>query len=107
MDGWPAMETDAGRAVMKTPATSATTFVLSGAAHTRGNQTLFPELSTITWQRGTRSDLHALDAATHIVLISITYQSHRAGSIVWLVRSSLGHCLSLISSRPDQAPTQI
>ena len=32
MDGWPAMETDAGRAMMKTPVTSATTFVYSCAA---------------------------------------------------------------------------
>ena len=27
MDGWPALETDAGRAVMKTAATKAATFV--------------------------------------------------------------------------------
>ena len=35
------METDAGRAVMKTPATSATTFVYSGAADASGNYTLY------------------------------------------------------------------
>ena len=43
MDGWPAMATDAGRAVMKTPATSATTFVYSGAADASGNQTLYSQ----------------------------------------------------------------
>ena len=35
------METDAGSAVMKTPATSATTFVYSGAADASGNYTLY------------------------------------------------------------------
>ena len=35
MDGWPAMETDAGRA-----ATSATIFVYSGAADASGSHTL-------------------------------------------------------------------
>ena len=35
------METDAGRAVMKTPATSATTIVYSGAADASGNHTLY------------------------------------------------------------------
>ena len=39
MDGWPAMETDAGRAVMKTPVTSATTFVYSSVADASGNHT--------------------------------------------------------------------
>ena len=64
MDGWPAMETDGGRAVMKTPATKA--------------QVCLFGLSTITCQRSTRSDLHALDGPTRIALISITYQSHIA-----------------------------
>ena len=79
MDGWPAMETDAGRAVMKTPATSATTFVYSGAADASGNHTLYfqgcrqslgievLEVICMLWTQLTR-----------IVLISITYQSHRA-----------------------------
>ena len=40
---------------------------------------VFRELSAIIWYWGTRSDLHALNAATRIALISITYQSHRAG----------------------------
>ena len=40
MDGWPAIETDAGRAVMKTPATLAGTFVYSGAAVASGNHTI-------------------------------------------------------------------
>ena len=48
-----------------------------------------------------------LDAATRIVLISITYQSHRAGSVLWIVRRSLGHYPSHISSRSGQDPTQI
>ena len=43
--------------------------------------TLFPRLSTATWQRSTRSDLHAQDAATRTVLISITRDSHRTGSV--------------------------
>ena len=33
-------------------------------------------------ERGTQSDLHVLDAATRFALIYITYQSHRAGSVV-------------------------
>ena len=41
MDGWPAMETDAGRVVMNTPATSSITFVYSGAADASGNHTLY------------------------------------------------------------------
>ena len=41
MDGWPATETDAGSAVMKTPATLATTFVYSDAADASGNHTLY------------------------------------------------------------------
>ena len=41
MDGWPAMETDAGSAVMKTSAALATTFVYSGAADASGNHTLY------------------------------------------------------------------
>ena len=40
MEGWPAIETDAGRAVMKTPATSATTFVYRGAANPDRDHTL-------------------------------------------------------------------
>ena len=48
MDGWPAMDMDADRAVMKTPATSATTFVYSGAVDASGNHTTFPGLSEIT-----------------------------------------------------------
>ena len=95
MDGWPTTETDVGRAVMKTPAIKAKVNVVKPApvATTLPMSTL-----TITWQRSTRSDLHALDAATRIVLISITYQSQRAGSVAWLVRRSLGHCPSHISS---------
>ena len=68
------METDAGRHVMKTPSNSYTTFVLSDAAAASGIPSLFPELSSIAWQRSTRRDLHALDASTRIVPISITYQ---------------------------------
>ena len=57
MDGWPGIEMDAGRAVMKTPATKAKD-LFKVVPHS-----LFPGLSTITWQQSTRSDLHALDAA--------------------------------------------
>ena len=79
MDGWPAMETDAGRVVMNTPATSSITFVYSGAADASGNHTLYfqgcqqslgnevLEVNCMPWTQLTR-----------IVLISITYQSHRA-----------------------------
>ena len=79
MDASPAMETDAGRAVMKIPATSATTFVYSCAADASGNSTLYfqgcqqslgievLEVICMLWMQLTR-----------IVLISITYQSHRA-----------------------------
>ena len=70
MDGWPAMETDAGGAVMKTPATSATTFVYSGVADASGKHTHFIELCNFTWQRNTQYDRDAFDAATLIVLIS-------------------------------------
>ena len=55
MDGWPAIETDAGRAVMKTPATKAKDLFKVVLPHS-----LIPWLSTITWQRSTRNDLHAL-----------------------------------------------
>ena len=40
MDGWPAIETDAGKALMMTPATSATTFVYRGAANPSKDHTL-------------------------------------------------------------------
>ena len=40
---WPAMETVDDKAMMKTPATKATTFVLSGAANASGNHTLYSE----------------------------------------------------------------
>ena len=39
MDEWPDMETDAGRALMKTSATSATTLVYGGAADASDNHT--------------------------------------------------------------------
>ena len=68
---------------------------------------LFPGLWTITWLQDTRSDLHALEAATRIVLISITYKSHGASIISQLVRRSLGQCPSFFSSRPGQAPVRI
>ena len=79
MEGWPAIETDAGRAVMKTPATSATTFVYRDAADASGNHTLYFQ--------GCRQSLgnEVLEGIcmpwtqlTRIVLIPITYQSHRA-----------------------------
>ena len=41
MDEWPAVETDAGRAVMKTSAIVATIFVLSGVVDDNGNHTLY------------------------------------------------------------------
>ena len=68
---------------MKTPATSVTTIVYSGAADASGNHTLYFQ--------GCRQSLgiEVLEVicmlwthATRIVLISITYQSHRASSIV-------------------------
>ena len=43
MDGWTVMQTDAGKTVMKTPATSATTFVQSGAADASSNHTLYSQ----------------------------------------------------------------
>ena len=72
------METDAGRAVMKTPATKAkdlfkvvlptpvaTTLYFQGCRQSLGNEVL--EVICMPWTQLTR-----------IVLISITYQSHRA-----------------------------
>ena len=53
------METDVGRAVMETPATLKVVLPTSVAT----TLSIFSELTTITWQRSTRSDLHALDAA--------------------------------------------
>ena len=64
------METDSGRAVMKTYATKAKD-LFKVVKPTPVATTLFSGLSTITWQRSTRSDLHDLDAAPRIVLISI------------------------------------
>ena len=58
------METDAGRAVMKRPARKARAlFKVVLPMPVATTLSLFPGLSTITWQRSTRSDLHALDAA--------------------------------------------
>ena len=58
MDGLPVMETDADRAVMKPLATKAKDLFKVVLPHS-----LIPGLSTITWQRSTRNDLHALDVA--------------------------------------------
>ena len=87
-DGWRVMETAAGKAVFKVllPMPLVTT--------------LKTGLSTITWQRGTctRSDLHTLDAATRMVLISITYQLHRFRSVAGTEFVETLHCPSHIPS---------
>ena len=41
MDGFPAIQTDAGTAVIKTPATKATTVVKSGAFDASGNHIFY------------------------------------------------------------------
>ena len=58
----------------------------------------FPEMSTISWQRSTLSHLHALDTATSIVLISITYQSHRASK-----HSAAGKMVVRTQSPPNKS----
>ena len=104
MDGWSAMATDASRAVMKITATSATMFLYSGATNASDNPTFYfqgcrqslgikvVEVIRMLWTQ-----------ITHIVLIFITYQSHRAGNIAPLVRRSLGQCPRHFSSQPAQA----
>ena len=62
-------------------------FVSSGDTDASGNHTLyFQGCQQSLSNEFIRSNLPALDAAIRIVLISITYQSNRAGSITLLVR---------------------
>ena len=94
MDDIPTMETKTGRALMKPPASKVTAFVLTGAADALGNHILFfPGMLIINRERDTRSDFHALNAATRTVLISITYQFQRAGSVArrYTVRTSTSY----------------
>ena len=103
MDGWPAMETDAGRAVMKTPATKA--------------EELFkvvlptPVATTLSISRVVDNHLatkYSKWSACPGRSLPVLYwypspiSPTEPVSIVQLVRRSLGH-----SPRPDQAPTRI
>ena len=81
MDELPGMKTDAGRAVMKTPATLAASFVLSGAVDASGNHTLF---------------FQACRQSLGNEVLEVT-------CMLW----TLGHSPSHISSGPGQAPTRI
>ena len=108
MDGWPAMETDAGRAVMKTPATKA--------------KDLFkvvlptPVATTLSISRAVDNHLatkYSKWSACHGRSLPVLYwypspiSPTEPVSIAQLVRRSLGHSPSHISSRPSQAPTRI
>ena len=108
MDGWPAMETDAGRAVMKTPATKA--------------KDLFkvvlptPVATTLSISRAVDNHLatkYSKWSACHGRSLPVLYwypspiSPTEPVSIAQLVRRSLGHSPSHISSRPGQAPTRI